>query len=61
MSSQLQRRFNTSDEFRKIRPQDEGTGQRNCDAIFARIVLIRLIIFLSSIDVRRIGGPAGNP
>jgi hypothetical protein len=32
-------RFNAFAQFRKIRLQDAGTGQRNCDAISRQIAL----------------------
>jgi hypothetical protein len=47
MSSQMRRRFNAGGGFRKIRPQDEGTAKRNCDAISLKIALIRFMIFRS--------------
>ena len=33
MSARMRRRFNATEGFHKIRPQDEGTEKRNCDAI----------------------------
>ena len=49
MSARMRRRFNATEGFHKIRPQDEGTEKRNCDAIFSPIALIRFIILRSSI------------
>jgi hypothetical protein len=39
MSRLLSRRFNAFAQFGKIRLQDDGTRQRNCDAIFRQIAL----------------------
>jgi hypothetical protein len=56
MSSRMRRRFNATAGFRKIRLQDEGTEKINCDAISARIALMRLM-FPSPCEP---GVPAGN-
>jgi hypothetical protein len=45
MSRLPRQRFNAFAQFRKIRLQDAGTGQRNCDAIFRHIALTGLLIF----------------
>jgi hypothetical protein len=42
MSDLPRRRFNAFAEFSKIRLQDDGTGQRSCDAIFGQITLTGL-------------------
>jgi hypothetical protein len=53
MSSRMRRRFNAAAGFRKIRPQDEGTEHRNCDAISPWIALMRFTFFRSSIRMQK--------
>jgi hypothetical protein len=48
VSSRMRRRFNATAGFHKIRPQDEGTDHRNCDAISRWFALMRFVIFPSS-------------
>jgi hypothetical protein len=61
MSRPLRRRFNAPDGFHKIRPQDEGTGNLNCGAIFDLAALTRLVIFSEVPFASDKSVPAGEP
>jgi hypothetical protein len=61
MSSRMRRRFNAAAGFHKIRPQDEGTEHRNCDAISPSDRADAIHVFLKFHSHAKTGMPCREP